>query len=134
MIARTITVPQDRSLKQPAMGFCRNPQCRERSDQEYRFIIEHDHCACPKCGANREPMIGLLVLTHLLIPSPDGPVIGGGGIRYEIACDARRAYLATATNMEAVTDNYRVANCPGCVERAKMLAIKQPLGEELVLR
>lgn len=112
----SITVPEDRSLKQPAVAFCRNPACRDRSDKEFNFVIEHNHPVCPKCGADREPMIGMLVLTHWLMPHPDGPIIGRGGIRYAIACDQHRAYLATATNMEAVTDNRSIVNCPGCLE------------------
>jgi hypothetical protein len=128
---KSVIVPQDRSLKQPAVGFCRNPKCRDRSDQEFTFTIKHDQPACPKCGANREPMIGMLVLTHLLIPTAAGPVLGVGGLRYAIACEAKRAYLATATNLEAVTDNPAIANCPGCIERAAKLKIKTPTGTQL---
>jgi hypothetical protein len=131
--AKRVVIPEDRSLKQPSMGFCRNPACRDRSDQEFTFVIEHDPVVCPKCGADQEPMIGMLVMTHLLIPDPAGPISGSGGLRYHIACDVRRAYLATATNLEAVTDNVKVANCPGCLAVARKLGVKRNTGQELVL-
>ena len=108
-----IALPDDRTLKSPSVGFCRNPQCRERSDQEFRFAIEHD-CVCPKCGANREPMVGVLVLTHALVPDKKGPVMGQGGSRWKIACESKRAYLATATNLEAATNNQDLVTCAAC--------------------
>lgn len=130
-----VTIPADRTLKQPKFAFCRNPQCREVSDKEFTFRVDHDNFACPKCGADRDPMIGLLVITHLLIPKPDGPVKGSGGRRFAIACDLRRAYLATATNEEAVTDNARLINCPGCQAAVEKLNINPNarFGREMVL-
>lgn len=68
-------------------------------------------------------MIGVLSLTHLLIRHEKGPIKGSGGLRYVIACDSERAYLATATNKEAATDNADLANCPGCLERAEQLGL-----------
>lgn len=127
-----IVVPHDRTLKQPTRGFCRNPKCREQSNREFQFTVEHDRFECPKCGANSEPMIGVLTLTHLLLPDRGGPVIGKGGVRYKIACDETRAYLATATNNEAVTDNPAIANCPGCLEIAKSLGLLHGQGVLLV--
>ena len=121
-------MPQDRIATQPAKGFCRNPACRERSDQEFTFRVEHDRFACPKCGANAAPMVGVLTLTHLLIPEKGGPVIGTGGLQYRIGCDAKRAYLATWTNDEAVTDNPHIANCEGCLKEAERLNIKRETG------
>lgn len=118
-----VKVPNDRITHQPARGFCRNPQCRDQSDQEFHFDVKNDHFACPKCGADREPMAGLLSLVHLLIRNPDGPIIGAGGLRYAIGCDLKRAYLATITNQEAATDNIEIANCPGCLERARSLGL-----------
>jgi hypothetical protein len=120
-----VKMPEDRVVTQPARGFCRNPQCRENDNQEFTFQVEHDHFSCPKCGANKAPMVGVQVLTHLLIRNEHGPIIGVGGLRYAIGCDTRRAYLATLTNLEAATDNIEVANCPGCLDRAKSLGLNQ---------
>ncbi len=128
-----IIVPEDRSLKQPVMGFCRNPECCDVAGVEFNFMIEHDHAACPKCGADREPMIGMLVLTHLLLPLKGGPIIGRGGIQFVIACDSQRAYTATATNLEAVTDNPKISNCPGCLSAIEKLNVKKPTGSSLVV-
>lgn len=121
-----VVVPGDRTLKVPVMGFCRNPQCRTKSNEEYHFYVDHDTFHCPKCRADSEPMVGVLVLTHLLIPHTSGPIIGKGGMRYVIGCDSERAYLATVTNLEAATDNHKIANCPQCLKRAKEIGhIKQ---------
>tara|TARA_R110000803_G_scaffold192716_1_gene255609 strand:+ start:210 stop:644 length:435 start_codon:yes stop_codon:yes gene_type:complete len=110
-----ISIPADRTVKQPSQGFCRNPACVE-SGRRYTFEIENNHAACPKCGADRAPFVGLLVLTHLLIQDKDGPIDGDSGLRYLIACDTTRAYLATVTNKEAATDNESLYNCQGCAE------------------
>ncbi|TWU22454.1 hypothetical protein Pla52o_35100 [Novipirellula galeiformis] len=127
-----IIVPEDRVLSQPVTGFCRNPRCREKSNQEFRFKVEHDLFSCPKCGANSAPMVGVMTLTHMLVPDPDGPVRGNGGVRYVIACDSKRAYLATVSNDEAVTDNPKVANCPGCLAKAESLLLIHPKGMSLI--
>ncbi len=124
----SIVVPQDRTINQPVTAFCRNPQCREVSDQEFRFCVEHAHVACPKCGANQEPFVGVLTLTHQLVPHPKGPIIGYTGRRYKLACDDRRAYLATTTNNEAATDQPGVVNCPGCRAAIEKLRIVDPTG------
>lgn len=123
-----IALPDDRTIAQPSIGFCRNPQCREVSNQEFTFAVEHGWFSCPKCGANKPPMVGLLTLTHLLTPDKQGPILGDSGIRYKIACATKRAYLATATNQEAATDNPAFVNCLGCVEQIRKLNIKQPIG------
>lgn len=112
---KQISVPSDHSLKQPAKGFCRNPECLE-NDNKYIFEIKHDNPACPKCGADRTPFVGLLILTHLLIRDKSGPIQGVGGLRYSIACDQKRAYLSTLTNKEAATDNQNIFNCRLCRE------------------
>lgn len=122
-----VKVPKDRTINQPATGFCRNPECRE-DGQEFNFQVEHDNFCCPKCGADRAPLIGVLVLTHLLVRHEQGPIIGKGGLRWAIACDEKRAYLATATNQEAATDNAEVANCPGCLQNAEKLGLIKPDG------
>lgn len=123
-----IVVPEDRVVNQPATGFCRNPKCREKSTEEFTFQVEHDRFACPKCGADSAPMVGLLVLTHLLVPEKGGPIKGKGGLTYRIGCDQKRAYLATVTNQEAATDNPKIANCPGCLAAAEKLGIKTATG------
>ncbi len=69
-----VEVPRDRTNKQPANGFCRNPECQEDGQDEYRFEVHHARVECPKCGANQAPMIGLLVLTHLMIRDGNGPI------------------------------------------------------------
>lgn len=107
-----ISVPEDRTLKQPTRAFCRNPECS--TNGRFEFDFEHDNPACPKCGANRQPMVGMIVLTHLLIRNKKGVIEGEGGLRYSLACDEPRAYLATVTNLEAATDNVVLANCAGC--------------------
>lgn len=129
-----IEIPHDRTLNQPSTAFCRNPACREVSNQEFHFRVENDLFACPKCGADRSPMVGLLVLTHLLIPDAMGPVRGKGNRGYKIACDNKRAYLATVTNQEAATDNPKVANCPGCLEQVSKQGIKENTGKKLILK
>lgn len=119
-----VVMPSDRTTKQLARGYCRNPKCRAKEDdQDFTFDIEHAHVTCPKCGANKPPMIGVFVLTHLLIPMEDGPMSGAGGLRYALACDEKRAYLATVTNLEAASGDIQVVNCPQCITNAERLGI-----------
>lgn len=61
-------------------------------------------------------MIGVFTLTHFLTRDPMGPIKGMGGLRYKLACDGQRAYLATNTNNEAATDQPDVVTCPQCVQ------------------
>ena len=111
-----IIIPGDRTTKQPARGYCLNPECRETSDaSRFEFEVTNGEVVCPKCGANEAPTVGLLVLIHLLVPDKNGPIKGMNG-RYRLACDSKRAYLATGTNQEAATGDVRHANCPGCLE------------------
>jgi hypothetical protein len=118
-------VPEDRTLKVPSRGFCRNPECRTVSNEEFTFEIKHDNFCCPKCKADRQPMIGVLTLTHLMLPAKDGPIIGAGGLRYRLACDKDRAYLATVTNNEAASPIPAVTNCPECVKSIEKLSVKK---------
>jgi hypothetical protein len=121
-----VLVPADRTVNVPVVAFCRNPQCRDKSNEEFTFYVEHDNFCCPKCGADREPLVGVRVLTHLLIQHPAGPITGRGGLRFVIGCDDKRAYLATVTNLEAATDQPKIANCPKCLARARAIGhIKQ---------
>ena len=127
-----VAVPQDRTLSQPVIGFCRNPRCCEQSNKEFQFKVENDLFACPKCGADRPPMVGVLVLTHLIIPQQGGPIIGKGGTRHRLACDSKRAYLATVTNLEAASDNANVVNCPECLAEADRLKMRTVAGGKLL--
>lgn len=77
-------------------------------------------------------MVGVLVLTHLIVPDPKGPISGKGGTHHRIACDDRRAYLATATNLEAATDNASVANCPQCLAAAEKMGLLKNTGKRLL--
>lgn len=127
-----IIIPGDRSQKQPAKGFCRNVQCLESSGaKRFEFVVnaDHDEVACPKCGATESPMIGLLTLIHFLHRNPKGKIVGAGGLRWQLACDEPRAYLATMSNDEAASDQLQVVNCPGCLKAAaeKKLEDKQGL-------
>lgn len=119
-------MPKDRSTKHPARGFCRNPECQVEGQREelFTFPIEHAHVACPKCGATLAPMVGVYTLTHLLIQVKGGPLRGAGGLQYALACDDKRAYLATHTNLEAASGDVNVVNCPICLENARKLGIK----------
>ncbi len=77
-------------------------------------------------------MVGLLVLTHLLIRDPKGPFKGQMG-RFRMACNTKRAYLATITNMEAATGDPLIANCPGCLVEAKRLGVdRQKQGSQVL--
>lgn len=129
-----IEIPRDRTTRQPARGYCLNPECLEDSAAgRFEFDVQDDRFACPKCGARDTPMVGLLVLTHLLIRDPEGPIRGAMG-RFKLACHHSRAYLATLTNLEAATGDPRIANCPGCLAAARKLGIKIPQGMELLAK
>lgn len=128
-----IVIPEDRTTKQPVIGRCYNPACKERSDAEgFEFQTEHDLFACPKCGANKQPVVFLLVLTHLLIPDQaNGPIVGQGGLQYRLGCDSKRAYLATVTNQEAASGDKSVVNCPGCLAEASKLRVPAVAGHAI---
>lgn len=124
-----IAIPSDRTTKQQARGYCLNPACRERSeDDRFEFPVDHDHYACPKCGCDQPPTVGLLVLTHLLVADPRGRVRGDNGMRFRLACDAGRAHLATLTNLEAVTGDPKYATCLGCLAEAERRKVITPQG------
>lgn len=112
-------IPSDRTDQQPIRAFCANPQCRDKSDKEFSWTVEHEDVACPKCGANAPPFVGLYVLIHMMVPDPAGPIVSIGGARYRLACDPKRAYTATLTNLEAATADRDACNCPGCLEATK---------------
>ncbi len=107
------------------MAFAEILNAGKMARTKYRFEVHHARVECPKCGANQAPMIGLLVLTHLMIRDEKGPILCKKG-RYRLACNGNkdRKHLATRTNLEAATDQYEVANCPGCLAEAEKLGIK----------
>lgn len=112
-----VTIPNDRTQKQPVKCACYNPECLEDSSHErFEFTFEHGQVACPKCGATEPPIISVMSLTHLLHRNKSGKIVGAGGLRFSLACDHNRAYLATRTNLEAATDQVQFVNCPGCLE------------------
>jgi hypothetical protein len=114
-----ISIPHDRTTKQQVMGYCLNPDCKPNphTNDYFSFAVDHDRFACPRCGANKPPFVGVQVLTHWLVQDNKGPIEGEGGLRWKIACDQDRAYLATFSNLEAATKAFEVANCPGCKNR-----------------
>lgn len=124
-----VVMPADRSTKNPATGFCRNPKCQEQLGELFRFPIEHAHVSCPKCGANRTPMVGVFALVHLVLPLEGGKIRGAGGISLSLACDPDRDYLATRTNNEAASDDIEAVNCPQCIANAKKLGIVQQVNK-----
>lgn len=129
-----IAIPQDRTTAQQPRGYCLNPACLDDStDSRFEFPVDHDRFCCPKCGGRDGPMVGLLVLTHLLIRDAKGPILGAMG-RWRIACSTKRAYLATATNLEAATTEPAIANCPGCLAAAEQLGITKPQGLALLAK
>jgi hypothetical protein len=110
-----------------------NPECLVDSDDKmFTFDVQHDGFACPKCGNNRAPGVGLLVLTHLMIRDRNGPIHGDMGQSYRLACHKDRAYLATVTNLEAATGDIRFCNCPGCLKVANEMKIKTCQGVALM--
>ncbi len=113
-----IAIPDDRTIKQCPRGYCYNKECRNKpEDDRFEFNIEHSRFACPKCGADRPPVAGLLTICHFLVPDPKGPIPGDGG-RFRFACDPTRSHLATETNNEAATGAFVAVNCPGCMKEA----------------
>lgn len=120
-----IKIPDDRCCNVPARGYCRNPDCQDTPGQEFTFEVVDDMFCCPKCGSHKLPMTGLLVLTHLVIQDENGPVTGSSGKKYYIGCDPTRTHFATASNLEAVTTDPEVANCPGCLAEAERIGFKK---------
>jgi hypothetical protein len=131
-MSEQVIVPDDRTQKQPVHCFCRNPACREKpTDPWFIFQAENDTPACPKCKADKIPIVGMLTLTHILIPDASGKVEGAEGTRWRIGCDSARAYLATTTNNEAATSIPSVVNCPGCIVAIEKLGIRKDSGKKL---
>ncbi|MEX2176193.1 MAG: hypothetical protein WD872_17660 [Pirellulaceae bacterium] len=128
-----IIIPNDRTQKQPVRCYCRNPECLESSDKKrFEFDAEHADIACPKCGATEAPYVGVLSLVHFLHRNPRGLIVGMGGLRYQLACEEQRPYLATLTNDEAATDQLIAVNCPGCLQSAADKKLKDKQGVSIL--
>jgi hypothetical protein len=129
-----IDIPVDRCAHQMPRGYCLNPECLEsNTDSRYEFDVDQDKFSCPKCGSDSPVMVGLLVLIHFLVRDQKGPVVGQG-IRYRFACDAKRAHLATNTNLEAASGDIKAVNCPGCLKAAHDQNLTNIQGWQLVPR
>jgi hypothetical protein len=130
--ASGIVIPEERSHKQRNYAFCANPACAENG-QEFRFEIEHTLSPCPKCGANKPPLIGMVAKVHLMISDRMGPFEGIGGLRYRIACDTKgtREGVSTVTNHELGTDDRSVCNCIDCLKQADRLNVPAKSGISL---
>ena len=117
-----IAIPEERTHKQRNYAFCANIECAENG-QEFRFEIENTLMPCPKCGATKPPMVGMLAKTHLLVRDRKGHIEGYGGLRYRIACDTenKRHRISTLTNHELATGDRTICNCIDCLTEANRI-------------
>lgn len=122
-MANAVQVPGDRTIKQPVRCYCLNPECRDRECEpgkdRYEFAVEHAEVVCPKCGANQVPIVGVLAIVHFIVRDKRGPLMGHGGLRYRLACEPRRTFIATRTNLEAGTGELSAVTCVRCLAVAK---------------
>lgn len=95
--------------------------------KRFEFETEGD-VKCPRCGATEAPMIQLLALVHFMVRDPKGPIAGHCS-RWRLACDPKRAHLATETNNEAASDQLIAVNCPGCLKVAKEQKLAKRQGD-----
>lgn len=102
------------STKYPVFWLCMNPDCREH--ERGAFVFRSDYPECPKCGCGA-PTVQKRALVHLLLRNNKGPIVGDLGLRWELACDTKRDYLATIDNGEACTGDSRHVNCQACLKR-----------------
>jgi hypothetical protein len=111
-----IAIPSERSIKQRQYAYCANPQCAV-GGKEFTFEVEHSYFCCPKCGANKPPLVGMLAKIHLMVQDRNGTFEGIGGLRYRIACDTahQREHVSTLTNHEMGTADRTVCNCQDCL-------------------
>ncbi len=102
----------ERTKAQPVEWICRHPTCVGEDGQPFKFTS--DYPTCPKCSQTL-PIVQLLALVHLIVPSLDGP-LQGKNYKFFIACDPKRDYTATTKNREAASNRTSVINCPGCMK------------------
>lgn len=111
----TTQLPAGRTKHQPIVWRCGNPECAQGTGAKFfDFTTRSDKPHCPRCGAN-PPFVSARALIHLLVPDMQGPVQGEHGIRYKILCEPKRDVLATTTNQEACSGDFRAVNCGGCL-------------------
>lgn len=117
--ASGIVIPETRSRKQRNFAFCCNPECSEMG-LEFRFEIQDTLVPCPKCGATKAPLVGMLAKTHLIVRDKRGQLEGAGGLRYRLACDTenKRGSISTIHNHELATGDRTIANCLDCLVQA----------------
>ncbi len=117
--ASGIVLPETRSHKQRNFAYCNNPECAE-AGLEFRFEIEQTLVPCPKCGATKAPMVGMLAKTHLLVRDRKGKLAGIGGLTYRLACDTenKRDSISSIHNHELGTGDRTIANCIDCLVQA----------------
>jgi hypothetical protein len=127
-----IVIPETRSTKQRNFAYCSNPECAENG-LEFRFEVEHTLVPCPKCGATKAPMVGMLAKVHLLVRDKRGPLEGASGLRYRVACDpsGKRATISTMHNHELATDDRGTANCLDCLIAADKANAEQFTGNPI---
>ena len=115
-----IAIPDERTIKQRNFAYCQNPACAE-GGKEFTFEVEHSYFCCPKCGANKPPLVGMIAKIHLMIPDRLGEFEGIGGLRYRIACDTKnkRGHISTVKNHEMGTGDKSVCNCVDCMAAAE---------------
>lgn len=114
-----VQVPYDRTIKQPVRCFCLNPECIDAGNDRYEFTIQHADVVCPKCGANQVPVVGVLAIVHFIMRDRHGALMGHGGLRYRLACEPRRTFIATHTNLEAGSGELSAVSCVRCLAIAK---------------
>jgi rubredoxin len=110
-----------RTVKQPVVFRCPNPECNDSPLTKSYFEFESDEPICPKCGVG-PPYVQPRVLIHLMVKDKKGRIEGQYGQRYAIACDRRRDYIATPDNSEAASGDPIAVNCPGCLASPEGIA------------
>lgn len=102
--------------KQPIVWRCLNPHCRpDKFRPTIMFDFESDEAKCPKCSLG-PPMVVKRALIHMLVMIENGPIVGDMGMRYRVACDAKRDYVTNGRDGEAGTGDIRQVNCPACLK------------------
>lgn len=96
---------------------CTNPLCGRMPKG---FVFEADKPVCPKCNQQNPagafgPFVFELTVVHLLVPHPQGPILGHHSRLY-VACQPKRDALARNNKEDwHATADPRVANCSMCL-------------------